>query len=82
MNWDRIEGNWKQIKVASRSTGASSPMTTSSHRRQARPVVARIQETYGITKDEAKSSRLFGGAFATPDLRQLPMRRSHEDKRN
>jgi len=45
MNWDRIEDNWKQIKgnVSEQWDDLSEDQLTS-----------RIQETYGITDDDAE----------------------------
>jgi len=45
MNWDRIEGNWKQIKgnVLEQWDGLTADQLAS-----------RIQETYGIADDEAE----------------------------
>ena len=45
MNWDRIEGNWKQFKgnVIEQWDDLTEDQ-----------LVSRIQETYGITDDEAE----------------------------
>jgi len=56
MNWDRIEGNWKQFKGKAREQWGK---LTNDHidaingRREV--LAGKIQESYGITKDEAES---------------------------
>ena len=56
MNWDRIEGNWKQFKGKAREQWGK---LTNDHidaingRREI--LAGKIQESYGITKDEAES---------------------------
>jgi uncharacterized protein YjbJ (UPF0337 family) len=55
MNWDRIEGNWKQFKGKAREQWGK---LTNDHidavngRREI--LAGKIQESYGITKDEAE----------------------------
>ncbi len=55
MNWDRIEGNWKQVKGRARQQWGK---LTEDHldvingKREA--LAGKIQETYGIGKDEAE----------------------------
>ncbi len=55
MNWDRIEGNWKQVKGRARQQWGK---LTDDHldvingKREA--LAGKIQETYGIGKDEAE----------------------------
>jgi uncharacterized protein YjbJ (UPF0337 family) len=54
MNWDRIHGKWKQVAGnVKESWGAStdSPIYVMEGRRQ--QLEGRIQELYGIGKDEA-----------------------------
>jgi uncharacterized protein YjbJ (UPF0337 family) len=54
MNWDRVEGNWKQISGQARQKWAKltdSDWEAVKGRRQ--ELVGRIQERYGIAKDEA-----------------------------
>ncbi len=54
MNWDRIEGNWKQVKGAAREQWGkltdSDWETVAGKKDQ---LVGKIQEHYGITQDEA-----------------------------
>ena len=56
MNWDRIEGNWKQMKGAVKEQWGK---LTDDHfdmiggKRD--KLVGRIQESYGCTKDEAET---------------------------
>ncbi len=45
MNWDRIEGNWKTIK---------GNVTEQWDELNADQLASRIQETYGISDDEAE----------------------------
>ncbi|MDP2262888.1 MAG: CsbD family protein [Hydrogenophaga sp.] len=54
MNWDRIEGNWKQITGhAKRQWGklTDDDLTVAAGHRD--KLSGRIQERYGIAKDEA-----------------------------
>jgi len=55
MNWDRIEGNWKQFKGSAKEqwgklTNDQLDVTAGNHDK----LVGRIQETYGITKEESE----------------------------
>jgi uncharacterized protein YjbJ (UPF0337 family) len=55
MNWDRVEGNWKQFKGKVRSTWGN--LTDDDVERMAGKrdeLVGKIQERYGIAKDEAE----------------------------
>ena len=55
MNWDRIEGNWKQMKGNAREQWGK--LTDSDWDQVAGKkdqLVGRIQERYGISKDEAQ----------------------------
>ncbi len=55
MNWDRIEGNWKQFKGKAREKWGQ--LTDSDWEQIAGKkdqLVGRIQERYGISKDEAQ----------------------------
>lgn len=55
MNWDRIEGNWKQFRGKVKEQWGN---LTDDHLDQVEgkrdQLVGRIQETYGISKDEAE----------------------------
>jgi uncharacterized protein YjbJ (UPF0337 family) len=54
MNWDRIEGNWRQIKGKAKEQWGK--LTDDEFDRIAGKrdqLVGRIQETYGISRDEA-----------------------------
>jgi uncharacterized protein YjbJ (UPF0337 family) len=56
MNWDRIEGNWKQLKGKARVKWGK--LTDSDFEQVAGrkdQLVGRIQERYGLTKDEAEA---------------------------
>ena len=55
MNWDRIEGNWKQLKGSAKAqwgklTDDHLDVLTGQHTQMA----GRLQELYGISKDEAE----------------------------
>jgi uncharacterized protein YjbJ (UPF0337 family) len=55
MNWDRIEGNWKQMKGKAREQWGK--LTDSDFDQiggKKDQLVGRIQERYGISKDEAQ----------------------------
>ena len=55
MNWDRIEGNWKQFKGKVKEQWgklADSDLDLMKGRRD--QLVGKIQEQYGISKDEAE----------------------------
>jgi uncharacterized protein YjbJ (UPF0337 family) len=54
MNWDRIEGNWKQFKGQARQQWGKltdDELDLVEGRRE--ELVGRIQEKYGIARDEA-----------------------------
>lgn len=54
MNWDRVEGNWKQLKGKAREKWGK--LTDSDFDQIAGKkdqLIGRIQERYGITKEEA-----------------------------
>jgi len=55
MNWDRIQGNWKQLKGSVREQWAKlTDDQLEAIAGQRDRLVGKIQETYGITKDEAE----------------------------
>jgi uncharacterized protein YjbJ (UPF0337 family) len=71
MNWDRIEGNWKQftgrVKEQWGKLTDDDIDVIAGKRDQ---LVGKIQEQYGITKDEAeKQVDRFGDSFRDEDLR-------------
>ena len=55
MNWDRIEGNWKQFKGSAKAQWGK---LTDDHldvlAGQRTQMAGKIQELYGISKDEAE----------------------------
>jgi uncharacterized protein YjbJ (UPF0337 family) len=55
MNWDRIEGNWKQFtgKVKEKWGKLTEDDLTTINGKQDQ-LVGRIQERYGVAKDEAQ----------------------------
>lgn len=55
MNWDQIKGNWKQIKGQARQQwGKLTDDDVEVAQGQREELVGRIQERYGITKDDAE----------------------------
>ena len=55
MNWDRIQGQWKQLTSQVKSKWAKltdDDLTTINAKKDA--LVGKIQERYGIMKDEAE----------------------------
>jgi uncharacterized protein YjbJ (UPF0337 family) len=55
MNWDRIEGNWKQLKGKAKQQWGKLTDDQLDVIAGNRDVLAgKIQESYGITKDEAE----------------------------
>src|SRR5689334_24645916 len=55
MNWDRVEGNWKQFtgKVKEKWGKLTEDDLTTINGKQEQ-LVGRIQERYGVAKDEAQ----------------------------
>ena len=83
MNWDQIEGQWKQFTGSAREHSGISPGTTGERLPEERSVGwAETQERYGVAKAEAKSrptrmvARLGGAVSATgsppPGFRSRP----------
>lgn len=71
MNWDRIEGNWKQftgkVKEQWGKLTDDEIHVIGGKRDQ---LVGKIQEHYGIAKDEAeKQVERFGATFRDEDVR-------------
>lgn len=59
MNWDRIEGNWKQFKGNARQQWGKltdDQLEVISGKRDL--LAGKIQEAYGITKEEAEKQLL------------------------
>jgi uncharacterized protein YjbJ (UPF0337 family) len=55
MNWDRIEGNWRQFKGnAKQQWGRITDDQFEVIAGKRDSLVGRIQETYGITRDETE----------------------------
>jgi uncharacterized protein YjbJ (UPF0337 family) len=55
MNWDTIEGNWKQVKGKAREQwGKLTDSDWDQIAGKKEQLVGRIQERYGISKDEAQ----------------------------
>ncbi|MBS1835571.1 MAG: CsbD family protein [Acidobacteria bacterium] len=55
MNWDQIEGNWKQLKGAAKAKwGELTDDDLAVAEGNIEAFAGRLQERYGITKEEAK----------------------------
>jgi uncharacterized protein YjbJ (UPF0337 family) len=55
MNWDRVEGNWKQLAgKAKQQWGKLTDNDLTVINGQHDQLVGRIQERYGIARDEAE----------------------------
>jgi uncharacterized protein YjbJ (UPF0337 family) len=55
MNWDRIEGNWKQVTgKVKEQWGRLTEDDIQVIKGKQEQLIGRIQERYGITKDEAE----------------------------
>ncbi|MFG1418507.1 CsbD family protein [Xanthobacter sp. V0B-10] len=65
MNWDRIEGNWKQLSGQVKAQWGKltdDDLTQIAGQREA--LEGKIQERYGLTKDEVKRQvDKFGGTL-------------------
>ena len=70
MNWDRIEGNWKQFKGrAKEQWGKLTDDDIDVIAGKRDQLVGKIQEQYGISKDEAeKQVDRFGGRIRSDDF--------------
>ncbi len=55
MNWDQVEGNWKQMMGAVKEKwGKLTDDDLTAAKGQAEALTGRLQERYGMTKEEAK----------------------------
>ena len=54
MNWDLLEGKWKQSRARHESGGVSSPITTWSGSAARKISSGVIQERYGVAKEAAE----------------------------
>jgi len=55
MNWDQIEGNWKQLKGAAKAKwGELTDDDLAVAEGNIEAFAGRLQERYGITKEEAR----------------------------
>jgi uncharacterized protein YjbJ (UPF0337 family) len=72
MNWDRIEGNWKQFKgKVKEQWGKLTDDDIDVIAGKRDQLVGKIQQQYGITKDEAeKQVDRFGDTFRDEDVRE------------
>jgi len=71
MNWDRIEGNWKQMKGKVREKWGK--LTDSDFEQIAGrkdQLISRIQERYGISRDEAQKQAEEWAKMQTHDERE------------
>ena len=74
MNWDRIEGNWKQLKGKAKVQWGKltdDQLDVVAGKRD--QLVGRVQEQYGLGKDEAeKQVDLFAHSFTEGELGGTP----------
>jgi len=70
LNWDRIEGNWKQLKgKAKEQWGKLTDDQLDVIGGKRDQLVGKVQESYGIGKDEAeKQVNAFGDRYNDYDL--------------
>lgn len=55
MNWDRIEGNWEQLKGSARERwGKLTDDELEQAKGKREQLAGKIQERYGLAKDEAE----------------------------
>ena len=55
MNWDRVEGNWKEFKgKAQQQWGKLTNDDLDQIQGRAQQLIGRIQERYGVARDEAE----------------------------
>jgi uncharacterized protein YjbJ (UPF0337 family) len=85
MNWDRIEGNWKQFSGKVRQQWGKltdDDLDVIDGRRE--ELAGRIQEVYGVSKDEAeKQIDRFAGSLDTGTFDEVPgSRPTMERKKN
>jgi len=70
MNWDRIEGSWKQLKGKAKVKWGKitdDQLEVIAGKRD--QLVGRVQEHYGMAKDEAERQvDLFAASFKDEDL--------------
>jgi uncharacterized protein YjbJ (UPF0337 family) len=83
MNWDRIEGNWKQVKGKAREQwGKRTDSDWDQIAGKKDQLVGRIQERYGISKDEAqKQADEWAKAQSDVDQKQHAQNRPQEQHR-
>jgi uncharacterized protein YjbJ (UPF0337 family) len=76
MNWDRIEGNWKQVKGKVQVRWGKltdDQFDVIAGRRE--QLVGHVQEQYGIDKDEAeKQVEFFASSFKDEDFKRSSVR--------
>ena len=69
MNWDRIEGNWKQLKGKARERWGKltdDDLDVIAGRRD--QLCGKVQEAYGVSKDEAERQIREFGETITVDV--------------
>ena len=84
MNWDRIEGNWKQLSGKVRQQwGKLTDDDLDVIGGNRTELAGRIQEIYGVSKDEAeKQIESFTGSLDSGMHDQLGSTKSHERDRD
>ncbi len=79
MNWDRIEGNWKQIKGRVKAQWGDltdDDLDVVAGRRE--QLAGKVQERYGIAKDEAERQVASWERQATDDWFEPTSRNTHK----
>ena len=76
MNWDRIEGNWKQLKGKVKvQWGKLTDDDIDVIAGRKDQLVGKLQEQYGVSKDEAERQiSLFQERYADYETEDLPKR--------
>jgi uncharacterized protein YjbJ (UPF0337 family) len=71
VNWDRIEGNWKQLRgKAQVKWGKITDNQFELIAGKREELIGRVQESYGIAKDEAERQvDLFANSFTDQDFK-------------
>jgi uncharacterized protein YjbJ (UPF0337 family) len=71
VNWDRIEGNWKQLRgKAQVKWGKITDNQFELIAGKREELIGRVQESYGIAKDEAERQvDLFASSFTDQDFK-------------
>ena len=76
MNWDRVEGNWKQLKgKAKQKWGQLTDDQLDVIAGNRDQLVGQVQESYGIAKDEAEKQVEEWGTICDKELEKRKQER-------